>query len=360
MFYVWLPLVFVLGAAVGSFINVCVRRLPYEKSLFWPSSRCGHCYQPIRWFHNLPLVSYWLLRGRCSVCGTPFSVLYFLVELFTGLAFAALFYFEVFRNALGIDVLALRHREIELGVIPAAGWVIFGYHAILLSFLIVVSLCDLEDMEIPLSVTITGAVVGLAGAALFPWPWPRATFVAPPMPFNLPYPPGKLPAGLYPWPVWYPLPHWLPAGSWQLGLATGLAGAVLGMVMLRAVRFLFTLGRGVEGLGVGDADLMMMAGTFIGWQLTLVAFFVAIVPALFFGIVQLLRKGDQALPFGPSLAVGVVLTIFLWPRIRGFFAPLFEPFLLAVLAVAAAVILLVTSFLLRLVRGGGAVSQQPS
>ena len=64
-------------------------------------------------------------------------------------------------------------------MIPGAAWVIFGYHAILISFLIVVSLCDLEDMEIPLSVTITGAVVGLVGSALFPWPYPRATFTAP-------------------------------------------------------------------------------------------------------------------------------------------------------------------------------------
>lgn len=351
MFYVWLPLVFALGAVVGSFLNVCVHRLPYEKSLFWPGSRCANCYQPLRWAHKLPLLSYWLLRGRCPICGARFSVRYFFVELFTALSFTGLFYLEVYRNVLGIDLLTIRHRDIALGVIPGAAWVIFGYHAILISFLIVVSLCDLEDMEIPLSVTITGAVVGLVGSALLSWPYPRATFKAPVLPFNLPFPPQKLPAGLYPWPVWYPLPDWLPPGSWQLGLATGLAGALMGMVMLRGVRFLFTLGRGVEGLGVGDADLMMMAGAFVGWQVILVAFFVAIAPALFFGIVQLLRKGDQALPFGPSLAAGVVLTIFLWPRMRSFFQPLFEPVLLAVLAGTATVLLLVTSFLLRLIRG---------
>ena len=62
--YVWLFLVFVLGAIVGSFVNVCVARLPLEKSILWPGSRCGSCLQRVRWYDNLPLLSYWLLRGQ--------------------------------------------------------------------------------------------------------------------------------------------------------------------------------------------------------------------------------------------------------------------------------------------------------
>src|SRR5260370_21869929 len=96
---VWLILVFVLGTMLGSFLNVCVHRIPfYERSIFWPSSRCGHCYQPIRWYDNLPLVSYWLLRGRCRKCGARFSIRYFLVELFTGLLFTGLFYLSIIAN----------------------------------------------------------------------------------------------------------------------------------------------------------------------------------------------------------------------------------------------------------------------
>src|SRR5947209_3479970 len=106
MVYLWLPFVFALGAAVGSFINVCAYRLPYEKSLFWPGSRCGKCYQPIRWYDNLPLLSYWVLRGRCRTCGATFSIRYFLVELFTGLAFVGLFYLEIVRNVLHVPLLA--------------------------------------------------------------------------------------------------------------------------------------------------------------------------------------------------------------------------------------------------------------
>src|SRR5262249_18310365 len=113
MMYVWLAVVFVMGSVAGSFLNVCIARLPLEKSILWPlGSRCGHCLQPIRWFDNLPLVSYWQLRGRCRTCGQPFSIRYFLVELGTGLGFAGLFYFEIMSNVH--DLAILRQRWILL------------------------------------------------------------------------------------------------------------------------------------------------------------------------------------------------------------------------------------------------------
>jgi leader peptidase (prepilin peptidase)/N-methyltransferase len=144
----------------------------------------------------------------------------------------------------------------------------------------------------------------------------------------------------------------MPPGSWQLGLATGLAGAAAGMLALRAVRFLFGFGRGIEGLGVGDADLMMMAGAFVGWQPVLAAFMVGVFPALFFGVAQIVLKGDQALPFGPSLAIGVLLALLGWRSIGVYFQPIFFwPQALAWLVGVGAVLLVVTSFLLRLVRG---------
>src|SRR5262249_50510800 len=92
----WLGPAFPPCRALGSFINVCVSRLPYEKSLLWPGSRCGSCFQPIKLLDNIPLVSYWVLRGRCRTCGARFSIRYFLVELFTALAFAGLFYLDVY------------------------------------------------------------------------------------------------------------------------------------------------------------------------------------------------------------------------------------------------------------------------
>ena len=357
----WLTMVFLLGAGMGSFLNVCAHRLPYEKSVLWPGSRCPSCYQAIRWYHNLPLLSYWMLRGRCRYCGAPFSIRYFLVELFTGLAFAGLFYLEIQRNTLDIPYLASEPRRFDIthGLIGPLQqprlWLIFAFHATLVSFLIVASLCDLQHMEIPLTVTLTGTLIGLIGSMLLAWPYPNPevsiTVPRPPLP-GMPVEMPRLPHGVYPWPVWYPLPSWLPQGSWQLGLVTGLAGALAGMIVLRAVRFLFGLGRGIEGLGVGDADLMMMAGAFVGWQPILMAFFLGVFPALVFGLIQLFFRGGQEMPFGPSLAVGVVLSLLLWPGLGNYYRPLFfNAQTLGLLAGAGAVFLLVTSFLLRLIRG---------
>src|SRR5258708_4302843 len=94
-----LSLIFILVAFLGSFLNVCIYRLPMEKSILWPAvSYCGHCLQPIHWYDNIPLISYWVLKGKCRVCQTPFSMRYFLVELLTGASFAGLFYLEFIRN----------------------------------------------------------------------------------------------------------------------------------------------------------------------------------------------------------------------------------------------------------------------
>lgn len=362
-------LVFLIGCSVGSFLNVCAYRLPYERSIFWPGSHCGHCFQPIRWYDNVPLLSYWLLHGRCRRCGAHFSPRYFVVELGTGLAFVGLFYLEVVRNVLGVPLLARAQAEIGLGLVPAGGWVLFGYHAILFCFLLVGSLCDLEHMEIPLGLTVTGTVVGLVGACLLSWPYPEPAAAVPaaPQPIQVPgmqpfpvFGQPRLPIGVQPWPVWFPLPDWLPAGGWLLGLANGLAGAAVGMLVLRGVRFLFGLGRGIEGLGVGDADLMMMAGSFVGWQPVLMAFFVGVFPALVFGVVQVLRRGGQAMPFGPSLAVGVLISLLYWPSIGGHFQPLlFNAGWMGTLAGAGAFSILAAAFVLRLLRGTGPAEGTP-
>src|SRR5258708_7062084 len=81
----WIAFVFLIGLNVGSFLNVAIARLPMEKSLIWPGSRCMACAQPIRWFDNLPILGYLFLRGKCRTCGAPFSVRYLLVELATAL-----------------------------------------------------------------------------------------------------------------------------------------------------------------------------------------------------------------------------------------------------------------------------------
>jgi leader peptidase (prepilin peptidase)/N-methyltransferase len=337
--------VFLLGICVGSFLNVCIARLPYEKALLWPRSRCMTCLQPIRWRDNIPLVSYLVQRGRCRTCGARFSARYFLVELGTGLAFVGLFYLVAVRNCLDVPIIK-RNAVFAPGGVPPEAWVVFGHYAVLVCFLIVASVCDLREMEIPLSVTMWGTLVGLVLAMLLPWPLPNPLPLPPPQAVGRVGPPWH---GAYVWPVWFPLPDWLAPGTWRLGLATGLAGAVAGMAVLRIIRFLFSLGRGIEGLGVGDADLMMMAGAFVGWQPILFSFLVGVFVGLFFAIGQLVLRGEQSLPFGPSLSIGVVVTVLCWPGIGpAVQQALFEPVMLGMVAALAAVALLFVSFVLRL------------
>lgn len=355
LIYFGLITAFILGTVIGSGLGVCIGRIPYEKSILWPSSRCDSCLQPIRWYDNLPLISFLLLRGRCRICGAKYGASHLGLELFTGLCFAGVFYLDVVLNVLDIPAIERAAQRAQFGF----GWGLLIrfclVHVILVSFLIVTSFSDLRHLEIPLPVTITGMLVGIVLSMIFPWPWPsshlptetpmvgviKLTTVPPVRGFNL-------------WPVWYQKGgiDWLPWGSWQLGLATSVSGILAGALTLRAVRFLFSLGRGREGLGIGDADLMMMAGAFLGWQPILVAFFVSVLPALIIGVILILLRGDQMMPFGPSLAVGILLTMFGWKYLPPEFQLLFfNPQLIVPLIVVGGVLLLIASFLLRFTGG---------
>lgn len=349
----WFGCIFALGAVVGSWLNVCIVRIPYEKSVLWPSSRCGNCFRPVRWYDNIPLISYWILRGRCRSCGETFSMRYFFVELLTGLVFVALFWIEILQNVSNIPLFARDEELIAIGALPKQAWFFWMGHAILASFLIVTTVTDLDHLEIPLPVTIAGTVAGLVLATCFPWPWPSTSAeVAAAARTNVRHVVAVL--GWQPWPLWRPdqLPSWLAPGSWQLGLATGLAGVLAGIILLRGVRFLFGVGRGVEGLGLGDADLMMMAGAFLGWQAVLIAFFVSVFPALLLGIGWMIVRRDQTLPFGPSLALGTLLTLLTWKWLGPQFQMLFfDRVMLIALGVTGAILLLGISFFLRLTRG---------
>jgi leader peptidase (prepilin peptidase)/N-methyltransferase len=359
---------------VGSFLNVCIYRLPKEKSPLWPlGSRCGSCFQPIRWYDNLPLLSYWRLRGRCRTCGAAFSVRYFCIELLTALGFVGLFYVEVVYNVHQLNERALGGLTFQIALVT-----IFAYHAILLCFLLVATFCDFDGRTIPLSLTITGSVVGVIGGVLWAWPWPYSPMQGVQ---KMLFPGMFLPVvGLQPWPAWMPLPAWLaPGGNWQTGLVNSLAGMLVGTLMVRAIRFLFGLGMGADymeepdpdhlprtslgrawswfnrvggkTLGLGDADLMMMAGAFLGWQPIIAAFFIGVFPGMILGMVQMSYRGENTLPFGPALAVGIIVSMLFWGPIGENFAPIFytELFLIAIVTISA-VSMLIAGYVLRMMR----------
>jgi leader peptidase (prepilin peptidase)/N-methyltransferase len=323
----WFVFVFLLGLVVGSFLNVVVGRLPFEKSIIWPNSRCLSCLHPLTFTDNLPIVGWLRLRGRCRYCGAQFSSRYLWVELITGLAFVAIWYLDVHENLSGWKAM-----QNAAGLIRATGFppwytfVVFLHHATLFSFLLSIALCDLDNREIPITLPCVGTVVGLAFATCCPWPYPNAAVDVADIQnralagglvqqFNWSFlPQGKsVPSGLYPWPVWGPVPAWLNDHRWALGLATGLTGAAVGMMLIRFVKFTFEQGLGREALGLGDADLMMMAGAFLGWQAVVVAFFIGSVVSLPLGIAfRLVNREEKTFPFGPGLALGVMITVFSW------------------------------------------------
>lgn len=361
---------FLFGLGIGSFLNVLIARLPYDKSVVWPGSRCGACLRPLRLTDNLPIVGYLRLRGQCRFCGTKFSSRYLWIELGTGLMFVALFALEIVFNWHNVPGLA--NPLARVGHFPPLqAWLYFAAIAFLFSMLIASAAIDLNYHIIPGTITYFGTFVGLVVSTLCPWPWPSANSTVPTVPPILtgdfgwmhPFLQGQIPTGLALWPLWGPPPTWAPAGSWQLGLLTGVTGAAVGQMIGRSVKWLFEIGFDREALGLGDADLMMMIGSFLGWQITVLA-----LPAGAFVLLPLLipmmaynairnwlkprpeSKGDASphIPFGPGIAAGAVACWVAWPILgepaRFFF---FSPLTLALAAAIMGGGLLIFGALLR-------------
>lgn len=370
--YVWLGyfffMLFLFGITAGSFLNVCIARLPQGRSVLWPGSCCGCCRTPIRLRDNLPLVSYWALGGRCRACGVPFSMRYFWIELLTGLGFVGLYLAEVVFNSHRMETMRDSMWHLANVSFPPFSTSLFLYHVLLLGLVIVAGCCILEHRRVPRSVTVVAAALGLAGAVLFSWPWPESPsqvvrqsrtpgqetlLPAPllgirPMPADEPWDQdAETPAqGVYPWPVWGPLPAWLPPGSWQLGLATGLGGMLAGLLLVPLGRLCFNAGLGGHGVTSGEADLALFAGAFLGWQPVVAACFLALAVSVLTR--ALARKGW--VPFGTWLALALPPTWVGWAWIG---PPLqrvwFNGLLLPALGIACCPVLALLGFLLRLV-----------
>lgn len=327
---VFLLFVFVLGTGVGSFLNVLIARLPLEKSIIWPSSRCFVCFNPIGLGDNLPIIGYLRLRGKCRACGAGFSSRYLWVEVFTGLAFVGLFVLEVMMNWHNIPAFANVRQQMlsAFPPLPAIGF--WAVHAMLLSALIAAALIDAKHRIIPAQITYPMTLVGILCSTLLAWPWPGAIPVLPTdRSWILPEVWLKIPTGLTVWPFWGPLPDWAPMGSWKLGLMNGLVGAAAGMLIGRGIKNLFELGFGKEALGLGDADLLMMAGAFLGWQPIALALFAGAFLSIFIVVPQRIweairgRPAGEPLPFGPGLAAGIVACWLGWPWLGQLVQPFF-------------------------------------
>ncbi|MCU0771715.1 MAG: prepilin peptidase [Verrucomicrobia bacterium] len=144
-FHFWSMLLFMLGCMVGSFLNVCIYRMPLGLSVVSPPSHCPHCKYSIPWFLNVPLVTWLMLRGRCRNCGAPISVRYFLVELLTGTVFLACW---------------LRFGQV-------APWIALVY-ACFVAGLVAATFIDFEHFIIPDEITLGGMAAGFVVSGLLP------------------------------------------------------------------------------------------------------------------------------------------------------------------------------------------------
>ena len=254
---------FLLGLVVGSFLNVCIHRLPLGQSVVTPRSKCPRCSSPVAWYDNLPVLSYALLRGRCRHCNDHISLRYPLVEVITATAFASI--------------------EAQFGGSPEA-----LRSALLVSLLTVAFFTDREHFILPDQVTVGGLVAGLVSSPSVTLPPGLATI-------------GYFFAGNQP-PVW------------QLSLSESLLSAlVFGGTFYVIGETYFRL-RSVDGLGLGDVKLVAMIAAFLGSSAALLTVLVGCLLAMLIGGALILVRNDNwrttPLPLGSYLAAAAVGSVF--------------------------------------------------
>ncbi len=377
---------FAIGCCVGSFLNVVVYRVPREKSLVVPSSSCPACGKHIRFYDNIPLVSWLLLAGKCRYCKARISPRYFVIELLTGLIFVGTFVFY-FRSNLRTGIPGFL----------SGGWLLYLVTLVLLSALLAASAIDLEMWIIPLSICWFATAAGLLASSLAPLVMDAAAIrhhsllpttddlkivnqttiaslsagatiglgvalvllatglikrsydfsglkatsgqagqqkepefndrveMCREIIFLLPIIACALGANwlVHRFPGLYQ--WWLVVTQRPVvaGLLGSLAGYFAGCGIVWATRILGTLAFGREAMGLGDVHLMGAAGTVVGPLFVVIAFFVA----PFFGLTwagsQMFFKKTRQIPYGPFLSLGVIAVMILHDRIMTYLGVIF-------------------------------------
>jgi len=266
----WVTVFFVYGTVIGSFLNVCIWRMPREESVVRPPSHCPGCNRRLSAADLVPLLSQVLLRGRCRYCGMKISWRYFWVELLTALAFTALYF--------------------HLG--PSGRWVELVAACLFTAVLIVVFFIDLEHYVIPDIAVYIGVAIGIGKDLLL------------------------IHAGTRP--LWRTLPFttlMVPVPGSLIGLAAGSLGLLL-------IAKMATLAFRKEAMGMGDVFLLAAMGANLSLPCLLLAFFIAVFVGSAAGalLMALRLKGRRdEVPFGPMLVVGTyVAMLFGEPLIRSY------------------------------------------
>ena len=229
--------IFALGLCFGSFLNVCIYRLPRGKSVVTPRSACPHCGDLIPLYHNLPVLSWLILRGKCRSCKQPISPRYLVIELLTGLIFLGCY----------------AHFGLTLAALKCA---VLGFLLLGLVF------TDAETKLLPDAMTLPGLVLGIG--------------------FSLVVPVKDLASRIMPGLV---SPAMRSEISWRIwSLSDSLLGAAVGASFLYGAAAIYLRARGVEGMGFGDVKLMALIGAFLGTKLTVLTIFAASLAGSLFGL----------------------------------------------------------------------------
>ena len=229
--------IFAYGLCFGSFLNVCIYRLPRGKSIITPRSACPSCGDPIPLYHNLPVLSWLILRGKCRSCKQPISPRYLVVEILTGLLFLGCY----------------THFGLTLAMLKCT---VLGFLLLGLVF------TDAETKLLPDAMTLPGLVLGIL--------------------LSLVVPVNDLASRIMPGLVSSAMRSEI---SWRLwSLSDSLLGAAVGASFLYGAAAIYLRARGVEGMGFGDVKLMAMIGAFLGTKLTVLTIFAASLAGSLFGL----------------------------------------------------------------------------
>lgn len=242
-------LAFLGGACIGSFANVCIHRIPREESIVHPRSRCPSCGNLIRWYDNIPVLSFFLLRGRCRRCGTRISIRYPIVELIMAALFLAIW------NRFGFDARTL----VYMGLAAA---------------LVVATFVDLDFMIIPDRISLGGMPAGLLLSVLVP----------------------ALHGQTDPW----------------QSLGSSVIGLLAGSGSLYLVGWLGRLAFKKEAMGLGDVKLLGTIGAFLGWPGVLFTILLSSLFGSLVGVGLVLTGGkawQSRIPYGPYLAAAAIVWI---------------------------------------------------
>ncbi|MCZ6864270.1 MAG: prepilin peptidase [Candidatus Dadabacteria bacterium] len=257
---------FILGSIIGSFLNVCIYRLPREESIVYPGSHCTSCKKSISFYHNIPILSYIFLGGRCSHCNSKISFSYPLVEILSGLLFVA----TLWKFGMILDTL---------------------FYLLFISGLIVITFVDLKHMIIPNVITYPGILVGILYNALTT-NWQNSLELVSNFSFGFQN--------------FFELLNEVP-------ILDSLFGVILGGGILLLIAYTYEIIRKRQGMGMGDVKLLALIGAFLGWQGVFFVIFLSSILGSIVGLsIIITRKGDlkYALSFGPFLSIAAIIYIF--------------------------------------------------